>query len=135
MNAKKDKTSEKSYFLGILTSLLAGLSVGFILGVLFTPKSGKETRKEIKEKSDQVIEKSKEGFDAFIGKTREYADKSKSKLADIKSRSEEFIGKGREKITDVSKVLSSKAGKAKKKIEKVVEKGKDTAKKVEEDLS
>ena len=71
MNAKKDETSEKSCFLGILTSLLVGLSAGFVVGILFASKSGEETRKEIKEKGDQAIEKSKEGFDTFIGKTKD----------------------------------------------------------------
>ncbi|GAH92327.1 unnamed protein product, partial [marine sediment metagenome] len=39
MNVEKDKTSEKSCFLGIMASLLVGLSVGFVVGILFAPKS------------------------------------------------------------------------------------------------
>ncbi|MFZ3106698.1 MAG: YtxH domain-containing protein [Candidatus Hydromicrobium sp.] len=135
MNVEKEKNNGKSSFLGIMTSLLVGLSAGFVIGILFAPKSGKETRKEIKEKSEELIEKSKAGFDIAVGRTKEYVDSGKSKLAEIKSRSEEFIEKGKEKISGFSKVLSSKAGKARKKIKKVIEKGKDTAKKVEEDLS
>ncbi len=53
----------------------------------------------------------------------------------MKSKGEEFVERGKEKIVDISRVIGSKAGEAKKKIEKVVEKGKNAAKKVEDDLS
>ncbi len=68
MNAEKEKSGGKNNFLGIFTALMVGLSAGFIAGVLLAPKSGKETRKQIKEKSEELIEKSKEGFDMFTGK-------------------------------------------------------------------
>lgn len=41
---------------------LAGLIVGAILGILFAPAKGSETRKIIYEKGKEVIEKGKEIF-------------------------------------------------------------------------
>ena len=46
MSKENDDKNGGNYFSGILTSLLVGLSAGFILGVLFAPKSGVETRKD-----------------------------------------------------------------------------------------
>lgn len=132
MNEKKN---EKSYFSGILTPLLIGLSAGFILGILFAPKSGKEIRKEVGGKSEELIKKSKSGLDEFAGKTKDYVDKSKSKLAELKSKGECFVEKSKEKIVDISKVIGSEVKETGKKIEKVVDKGKDTGKKIEEELS
>ena len=40
--------------------LLAGMAIGAGLGVLFAPKSGEETRKELKQKIDELINKAKE---------------------------------------------------------------------------
>ena len=40
--------------------LLAGVAIGATLGVLFAPKKGSETRKELKEKIDELIAKAKE---------------------------------------------------------------------------
>ena len=40
-------------------TLLAGLAVGAGLGVLFAPKKGSETRKELKEKMDELLDKVK----------------------------------------------------------------------------
>ena len=60
MNDKKDAGGKGSSFTDILITLTVGLSVGFIVGILFAPKSGEETRREIKEKSEEFIEKSRD---------------------------------------------------------------------------
>ena len=49
--------SKKSNGLG---KFLAGAAIGVGLGVLFAPKAGSETRKELKEKIDELIVKVKE---------------------------------------------------------------------------
>ncbi len=43
-----------------LGKLFAGLAIGAGLGVLFAPKAGEETRKELKQKVDELISKAKE---------------------------------------------------------------------------
>src|SRR4030042_1252970 len=124
MSEEKNGNNGKNYFPGILASLLFGLSAGFVLGILFAPKSGKETRKEIKEKSEELIKKSKNSLDEIAGKTKDYVDKSKATLAELKSKGEDFVEKGKEKIVGVSKVIGSGVKEAGKKIKKEVEKGK-----------
>ncbi len=42
-----------------LEKFLLGVGIGAGLGVLFAPKSGKETREELKEKFDELLEKAK----------------------------------------------------------------------------
>lgn len=135
MNDKGNTGGRGSSFSDIFVTLITGLSVGFILGILFAPKSGKETRKEIKEKGEEFIEKSREGIGTVVGRTREYVEKGKSKLAELRDKSEEFIERGKGKISDISKVLSSKSGKTGKKVKKAINKGKAAAKKIEEELS
>ena len=41
-------------------ALLGGAAIGSGLGILFAPKSGKETRAELKEKLDELVKKAKE---------------------------------------------------------------------------
>lgn len=41
-------------------ALLGGAAIGAGLGILFAPKSGKETRAELKEKLDDLVNKAKE---------------------------------------------------------------------------
>ena len=43
-----------------LGKFLAGAAIGVGLGILFAPKAGAETRKELKEKMDDLVKKVKE---------------------------------------------------------------------------
>ena len=45
-----------------VAAILGGAAIGAGLGILFAPKSGKETRAELKAKMDDLISKAKEGF-------------------------------------------------------------------------
>ena len=108
----KEKTvvqkEEKSYFLAILITLLAGLSVGFVLGILFSPKPGKEIRKDIKDKSEEFVKKSKEGVTGTIDKTKEFVEKSRSKFEEVKGKGKEIIEKSKEKVEALKEVIIPK---------------------------
>ena len=43
-----------------LGKFLVGLGIGAGLGILLAPKSGKETRRELKEKLDELVKKVKD---------------------------------------------------------------------------
>jgi len=53
----------KSSALEVAVSFLIGATAGFVLGILFAPASGKETRKKIGDEIDKGKEKAKEGFE------------------------------------------------------------------------
>ena len=73
-----------SYFLGISISILTGLFVGFIIGILFSPKPGKEIRKDIKDKGEEFVKKSKQASTDAIEKSKDFTEKSKSKFEKVK---------------------------------------------------
>ena len=62
-----------------------GAAVGALAGILFAPKSGKETRKAIKDKAGEVAEKGKEFVQEKGGKI---GDEIKEKIDDIKEKIE-----------------------------------------------
>lgn len=64
---------------GIAGGILAGLAAGAALGLLFAPKSGKETRADIKKKADEAAKKGKALYE-------EYSDKVESEAAKLKSK-------------------------------------------------
>ena len=47
----------------LLVSFIIGGLIGITLGILFAPKSGKETREDIKRRADELIIKAKEGYE------------------------------------------------------------------------
>ena len=57
----------------ILTAVAAGAAVGAILGVLFAPDKGSETRRKIKAKGDQIADEVKGTI-----------EKGKQKINDLK---------------------------------------------------
>ncbi|HOL83305.1 MAG TPA: YtxH domain-containing protein [Caldisericia bacterium] len=67
--------SEKSnnFFGGLLT----GLIVGTILGILFAPAKGSETRKVIYDKGKEVVEKGKEIFGGKLIQIEEEEEEEK----------------------------------------------------------
>ena len=81
---------------------LAGAAIGVGLGVLFAPKAGSETRKELKQKMDELVKKVKEldmqeVKENFLNKIEEIkeelADLDKEKVISIARERAEVIGK------------------------------------------
>ena len=49
--------------MGKLATVILGTLGGFVAGILLAPKSGKETREDLKRKAETMKEKSSESFD------------------------------------------------------------------------
>lgn len=114
-----------------------GASIGAALGVLFAPKSGRETRREIKLKAGDLLDKAKEldaveVKDAIEDKVMDIIDElkdldkekailiAKKKAKELKKHAEELANYAKEKATPVveeaADALREKAIEATKKI-------------------
>ncbi len=63
--------------MGKLSTVVLGAIGGFIAGVLLAPKSGKETRDELKQKATEGLEKAKSGANTVKGELTEGAESIK----------------------------------------------------------
>jgi len=113
--AEDNKINQLAWF-------LAGLGVGAVVGILYAPKSGRETRESlansaregteyVKAKSQQaaeqvsvLVDKGKEQVSALVDKSKEqvgeYVDRSREVVDRGRAQWEEFVERGKSLVTD-----------------------------------
>jgi gas vesicle protein len=94
---------EKNMARGLVIGFIGGAAVGAILALLYAPKSGKELRAEIKEKTDDFLEEAE-------GHIQAARTKASAIVSEARKRSETLMTDAQKKaqslIQDADKVLS-----------------------------
>ena len=62
----------------VVIGAMAGIAIGALLGVMFAPDQGKETRRKISKKSKESAETLKGKFNDFVDNISEHLHKSKA---------------------------------------------------------
>ena len=62
-----------------LLGILAGAAAGAILGVLFAPNKGVDTRKKIKQRGDDLVNGVKDGVNSTVDNINQKIDRFKDK--------------------------------------------------------
>ena len=100
-------------FFELTFSFLIGTATGFILGVLFAPASGTETRKKIGETAIKTGERAKEGYEKIAKEAERGIKIVKEKTSEGLDTLREFVEKKQEEIFK-KKDEASKEGEGKK---------------------
>jgi gas vesicle protein len=79
-------------FLGVL----AGVAAGALMGILFAPEKGSQTRK-------QIVSKGEGYADALQGKFDDLAESITNSLKTTRDEAEVFVSKGRAKFDELKK--------------------------------
>ncbi|MBG9376005.1 YtxH domain-containing protein [Panacibacter sp. DH6] len=69
-----------------LATFIRGISIGFIVGVLFAPDSGKATRRKLSGVATDIKEDFEETYDDISSNVKQKVDKVKHKAADVADR-------------------------------------------------
>ncbi len=95
-----DKQEKK----GIAIGAVAGAVAGVVAGILFAPKSGKETRKDIKVATEKTINKAKAEAEKLRDEVAELLEKIESKVSEVKGKTSESA---KEHIAEAKKAMSN----------------------------
>jgi gas vesicle protein len=93
-----------------LSSFLLGLGVGVGIGMLFAPKSGKETRQMIKDKAGEGTEYLKQRGNDLKQSASEWVDRGKDAISRQKDNIADAVEAGRQAYRDVVGRSSSGEG-------------------------
>lgn len=107
----KNSSFSKGFFWGAV--------IGGILGVLFAPEKGEDTRKKIKEtakdyedkgkealeKAGQELEKARIKYEEAAKKIEPVIEKAKEKIEEVKVKSEPYVEIAKEKATQVKEFI------------------------------
>ncbi|MBC7361855.1 MAG: YtxH domain-containing protein [Candidatus Aminicenantes bacterium] len=85
--------NKDSRFTESLLTFLAGAATGFILGILFAPASGKETRRKLKQQIEKGQELAREGYEKLAREAEKGARVAKEKAEEGIEAIKEFLEK------------------------------------------
>lgn len=77
----------------LLLGVLAGVAAGAVLGILFAPDKGAETRKKIAEKGEDYV-------DGIKGKFNDLINDLSKKVDGVKAKAEELVDKAKSKAEE-----------------------------------
>lgn len=80
----------------LLTAILAGAAIGGVLGILFAPDKGSETRKKISDKSHDLTDAVKDKFGKIV-------DKFKKEVEAIKDQATDYAENGKTVVENLHK--------------------------------
>lgn len=91
-------SDKNSSALEVTLSFLLGTATGFVLGILFAPASGTETRKKVQESAVKTGEKAKESYDRIAKEAEKGIKVVKEKTTEGIDAIKEFVEKKKKEL-------------------------------------
>ena len=106
MNDKENDMSDENSSSSGIGWFLAGLGLGALLGVLYAPKSGKETREEIvstaldaKQRAADLVEKGRQQANEYVDRGKDYYEKGRTQWSQYVDKGRVYVGETADKLS------------------------------------
>ena len=86
----------------LLKGLFIGGLIGIALGILFAPKSGKETRDDVTRKANELLAKAKEEYETVAEKSKQVCEESLKYFNDLNISAKETAGEVENKVSELA---------------------------------
>ena len=87
-----------------IKGILVGGLIGAVIGILYAPKSGRETREDIDRKTEELIAKAKEEYELALEKSKKAYEAAVKHLQQMESSAKGKVGelaeRGKETLQD-----------------------------------
>lgn len=104
----------------VLLGVLAGVAAGALLGILFAPEKGSNTRKKITKKGEDYADALKEKFNQFIENISEKSEELEEEFSDtrkkISKQGESYLDALKGKFNEFIESISDKSEEVKDKV-------------------
>jgi gas vesicle protein len=111
-----------------IKGLLIGGLMGAVIGILYAPKSGRETREEIGRKAEDLMVKAKEEYEAALEKSKKAYDAAVQHLKQMESSAKEKVEEMEEKVGELAERGKDTLQDTKSRLKKAIDAGVDAFK-------
>jgi len=109
----------------LVKGVVIGGLIGAAIGILFAPKSGKETRRDVAEKADELLAKAKEEYEKAAEKSKAAYESAVRRMKDAEGTAREKAGELEGKVSELAhhgaEVLAENTNRLKKALDAGVE--------------
>lgn len=117
----KEDTMNKSG--DFIAGIVIGGLIGAAIGILYAPKSGKETREDLGRKADELLTKAKEEYETAVEKSRKIYEETVQRLKSMEKTAREKAEKVEEKIDAYAEQGKETIQEGKSRLKKAIEAG------------
>jgi gas vesicle protein len=107
----------------LLKGLFIGGLIGVVLGILYAPKSGKETRDDIARKADEFLGKAKEEYENAVEKSKTAYETAVKHLKGLEISAKEKVEEVESKISQFANMSAEAISGNKNRLKKAIDAG------------